>query len=81
MYDLNALRSFWVYARSDSMTNILLHLKLPSFATVTHNASVVVAWQHLSTSNGVIDYLNHLVLEGFYSILLCVRECVVDRPK
>ena len=28
------------YARSDSMTSILIHVKLQSFATVVHNATV-----------------------------------------
>jgi len=66
----------FVAARFGELQFFAVHffrLKLPSFATVKHNASVIVSRQRLSTSNGVIDYLYDIVLLGFYSLLLCVR--------
>jgi len=61
-YYHKCIKKFFSYARSDSMTSILLHLKLPSFATVTHNASVTARRQRLLANNGVIQYFSQLVL-------------------
>jgi len=46
----------------DSMKNILLLLKLPSFGTVMHNASVLAQAQHLRAKNSIIQYLNEILL-------------------
>jgi len=46
----------------DSITNILLLLKLPSFGTVMHNASVLAHAQHLRAQNSIIQYLNEILL-------------------
>jgi len=62
------------------MTSILLHLKLPSFETVIHNATVT-AWAHrqrLLTNNGAIQYLNQrwFFIVNFLSLYVYVCICV-----
>jgi len=42
--------------------NILLLLKLPSFGTVMHNASVLDHAQRLRVQNSIIQYLNEILV-------------------
>jgi len=46
----------------NSMTNILLLLKLPSFGSVMHNVSVLAHPQRLRIQNSIIQYLNEILV-------------------
>ena len=54
------LKIFFNYRRCDSLTQILLHLGLPSFDTIIVNSSVVFARCYANCSNSIIQYLRVL---------------------
>jgi len=57
-----SIKKFFDFSRMDSMTNILLLLKFPSFGTVMHNASVLAHAQRLRVQNSIIQYLNEILV-------------------
>ena len=57
-----SIKKFFGFSRMDSMTNILLLLKLSSFGTVMHNASVLAHAQRLRVQNSIIQYLNEILV-------------------
>jgi len=55
---INVLRSFFGFTRTDSMTDIIVSLKLPSFCTVLHNAIVRFCTQSSLSCNGIVVHFN-----------------------
>jgi len=51
------IKNFFGFARMDSMSQILIMLRLPSFDTVLHNARISFYKQCHVTSNCLIHYL------------------------
>ena len=54
------VKKFFGLARTDSMTEIIVSLKLPSFGTVSHNARVRVCAQSSLSCNGILVQFNAL---------------------
>jgi len=52
------IKKFFGFARTDSMTDIIVSLKLPSFSTVLHNAKVRFCAQSSLSCNGIVVHYN-----------------------
>ena len=52
------LQSFFGFARTDSMTDIIVSLKLYSFGSVLHNATVRFCAQSSLSCNGIVVHFN-----------------------
>jgi len=52
------INAFIGYAKYNSVTNVLLELKLPSFNTVLHNAKVTFCTSFHSVDNRIVHAIN-----------------------
>jgi len=55
------LKIFFVYRRTDSVTDMLFTLKLPSFDTILHNGKQQFVLSVLRSGNNVIDTVRVLI--------------------
>ena len=53
-----SVKKFFGFARTDSMTDIIVSLKLPSFRTVLHNARVRFCAQSSLSCNAIMAHFN-----------------------
>ena len=51
---------FFGYKRTDSVTNMLFALNLPSFNTILHNSSVVFKLQRYNVCNAAVRALSRI---------------------
>ena len=54
------IKKMFRYGRMDGITNILIVLSLPSFATMMHNCRCVFFKQCASSTNGLYEHLRNI---------------------
>ena len=59
---INLLKCFFGFKRSDSVTQILLQLGLPSFNTLIHNSRIIFLWTWTNCPNMLVLHLRQLGL-------------------
>ena len=71
------LKIFFGYQRTDSVTNMLFTLKLPSFNTILHNGKQQFVLYVLRSGNNLIDTIRVLILVSYQCSVLCLSSFTV----
>ena len=56
------IKTFFGFARRDSVTQILFNLRLPSFTTVLHNCKAIFMRTWLNSSNSIVAYVQRILM-------------------